>query len=202
VRSGPDARVIGIDPNSDMLRAAREAAGGIEFRTGAGERTGLPHASVDLVVCAQSFHWFAPVEALREFQRILKPGGRVALMWNVRDDEHDAFTKAYSDIARRSQAEARAQGFETHDLRSADPTLGGFFGNARLQVFPNPHRLTLDGLLGRARSASYFPRPGNPLREEFEAELRSLFGQHAHASMVTLWHRAEVTTATRSTLHR
>jgi SAM-dependent methyltransferase len=193
--------VIGIDPNDDMLCQAREApgpAGGqIEYRRGTGEQTGLGDASVDLVVCAQAFHWLRPFDALREFHRVLKPAGRLALMWNVRDDAHNEFTRAYSDLARRAQADAAWRGLEVHEMRSADPTVGGFFHDARLLVFANAQRLTLSALLGRARSASYFPKPGNSLRDEMEAELRSLFERHARDGVLTLMHRAEVTLATR-----
>lgn len=196
------AQVIGIDPNSDMLKTARtssrESHQDIDFREGAGERTGLDDSSVDLVVCAQAFHWLRAIDALREFHRILKKRGQLALIWNVRDESHDALTSAYSDIARRSMDDARANGFETHDLRSADPTVGGYFRDARLQTFANPHRLTLDGLLGRARSASYFPRQGNPLREQLEYELRRLFDDHQRDGVITLMHRTEVTLAMRS----
>lgn len=196
-----EARVVGIDPNQDMLRQARlvtPARLAIVYRQGTGEQTGLDDASVDLVVCAQAFHWLRPLEGLREFHRILKPRGRLALMWNVRDDAHDEFTRAYSDLARRAQADAAARGLETHEMRSADPTAGGFFHDARLLVFPNPQRLTMEALLGRARSASYFPKPDNPLREQMEMKLRQLFGQHARDHVVTLMHRAEVTLATRA----
>lgn len=200
MRGGDAVRIIGVDPNEDMLQTARSAARAaaldIDFLAGSGERTGLDDASVDLVVCAQAFHWLRPLEALCEFRRILRASGRLALIWNVRDDDHDAFTAAYSEIARRSQANARAHGFQTHDLRSANPTIGGYFSDAFLRAFPNPHRLTLDGLLGRARSASYFPRPGDPLRQRLESELAALFTEHARDGVVLLWHRTEVTAAT------
>ena len=45
----------------------------------------LPDASVDAVVCAQSFHWFATREALAEIHRVLKPSGKLGLVWNTRD---------------------------------------------------------------------------------------------------------------------
>jgi ubiquinone/menaquinone biosynthesis C-methylase UbiE len=198
IRAGSDGRVIGIDPNTDMLREARLAAhrGGlsIDFREGTGEQTGLDDQSVDAVVCAQAFHWLKPREALREFHRVLKRMGRLALLWNVRDDDHDAFTAAYSQIARRAMDDAASRGLEVHDLRSADPTVGGYFTNARLRKFGNPHRLTLEGLLGRARSASYFPRV-DPLRGEMEGELRELFTRYQENGAVLLWHRTEVTLA-------
>src|SRR5687768_7266174 len=53
-------KVVGIDPNRDMLAQASQESTGIEYRQGAGEQTGLPDGSIDLVVCAQSFHWFDP----------------------------------------------------------------------------------------------------------------------------------------------
>jgi ubiquinone/menaquinone biosynthesis C-methylase UbiE len=194
--------VIGLDPNADMLATARAASHEenlhIDYRLAEGEKTGLNDASVDLVVCAQAFHWLRAIDALREFHRILKPRGRLALIWNVRDDGHDPFTTAYSELARQSMADARVHGFETHDLRSGDPTLGGFFRDAQLQTFANPHCLTLDGLLGRARSASYFPRPGNPLRDELESDLRQLFVRESRDGVITLMHRTEVTTAVRA----
>lgn len=200
---GGAMRVIGIDPNDDMLRQARRATCDaeieIEYRWGTGERTGLEGGVATLVVVAQAFHWLRHEDALREFHRVLLPRGRLALLWNVRDDGHDAFTTAYSELARQCQANARAQGFETHDLRSADATVGGWFENSAIRAFPNPHRLTLEGLLDRARSASYFPRPGNPLRPIMEARLHDLFDQCAHDGAVTLWHRTEVTMARATT---
>lgn len=190
-----DGRVIGIDPNSDMLDAARAAGGDIDYRLGNAESTGLETASVDRIIVAQAFHWFNAHAALHEFHRILNRHGALALIWNVRDDAYDDFTGAYSDIARRSMADARANGFETHELRSADPTVGGCFVEARRHVFANPHRLTREGLIGRARSASYFPRDGNPLRAQLEHELHALFAEHQRDGMVTLMHRTEVTIA-------
>ncbi len=198
-RARRDSRVIGIDPNEDMLAAARAAnVDGIAYRHGSGEATGLDTAGVDVVVVAQAFHWFKADAALQEFHRILKPHSVLALIWNVRDDDDDDFTRAYSDTARRSMDDARANGLQTHELRSADPTVGGYFRDAQLRVFANPHRLTLEGLLGRARSASYFPREGNPLRVRLEDEIRALFTAHQRDGKVTLMHRTEVTIAKRA----
>src|SRR5205823_2563402 len=92
-------RVIGVDPNADMrARAAAEPLPpGIPVPTycdGRAEATGLPSGQADVVLAAQAFHWFDPDKALREFHRLLKPGGWTVLLWNERD-ETDPFTAAY-----------------------------------------------------------------------------------------------------------
>lgn len=191
------ARVIAIDPNNDMLEQARQArvpeGGAIEWRLGTAEDTGLPRASRDVVLCAQAFHWFDGPRALKELHRVLLAGGRLALMWNVRD-ALDPFTAAYEVVVKRAQAAAKDAGRKVEVGRRADPTEGGWFEDVRAREFPNPHRLDLDGLLGRARSASYYPRAG-PLAEGLEAALREAFARHAQDGHVTLSQRTEVTLA-------
>ncbi|MCO5169084.1 MAG: class I SAM-dependent methyltransferase [Planctomycetes bacterium] len=194
------ARVVGVDPSHDMLEEARrappvEGEGAVEYRLGTAESTGLPDASRDLVTCAQAFHWFDAAKALKELHRVLLRGGRLALVWNVRA-EGDAFTAEYDEVVRRAQAAAKAAGRKVEVTRDADPTLGGWFEGVRVQAFDNAHALDLDGLLGRARSASYFPKAG-PLREDLEAALRAAFERHAREGRVALAQRTEVTLATR-----
>ena len=42
-------------------------------------------ASLDAVTVAQAFHWFDADVAFAELARVLRPGGRVGLIWNARD---------------------------------------------------------------------------------------------------------------------
>jgi SAM-dependent methyltransferase len=190
-------RVIGIDPNDDMLaQARRESTDAIEYRTGTGENTTLADGAVNVVVCAQSFHWFNASRALAEFHRITRPGGRLALMWNIRDDR-DAFTAGYGDVVRRAQADALQRGLDVRNDHSGDITAGGHFTLIERRRFANPQVFDLDGLLGRARSASYFPRSGS-LRTELEKVLKALFEQHQRSGQVTMQQFTEVTLATRT----
>lgn len=87
-------RVTALDPSSRMLaalehRAAeRSAPGGplpLAIRVGSAEATGLRAASTDLVSAAQAWHWFDTDAASAEADRILRPGGRLALIWNSLD---------------------------------------------------------------------------------------------------------------------
>src|SRR5438445_9767149 len=79
--------VVGVEPNAAMRIAAEQLlASSARFQSieGSAEATTLSDASVDLVVAAQAFHWFDRIAAGLEMQRILAPGGAVALVWNDR----------------------------------------------------------------------------------------------------------------------
>ncbi|MCP3902502.1 MAG: class I SAM-dependent methyltransferase [Planctomycetes bacterium] len=197
--AGAGCHVIGIDPNEEMLGRARAAAGAgggsATYRVGSAEATGLDDASADLVTCAQAFHWFDAPRALGEFRRLLVEGGRLALIWNVR--RGGPFAEAFGRITRRAQEDAASRGLVVHRIRSARPeTLGGF-DRVRTHVFENPHALDWPGLLGRADSASYFPRSG-PVREELVTALRRAFDEHAADGRVILEQKTEVTLAERA----
>jgi ubiquinone/menaquinone biosynthesis C-methylase UbiE len=77
-------RVIGIEPNADMRKAAirkledHPYAAHIEYREGVAHQTGLPDGCADIVTAAQSFHWMEPTATLAEIARILRPGGLFA----------------------------------------------------------------------------------------------------------------------------
>jgi SAM-dependent methyltransferase len=80
------ARVVAVEPVPEMLAKLVELNPGVEAKQGSAECIPLAEASVDAVVCAQSFHWFANTGALREIGRVLKIGGTLGLIWNVRDE--------------------------------------------------------------------------------------------------------------------
>lgn len=69
--------VLGIDPSRSMLdqAEARGVPANVHYRLGEAASTGLPDASVDVVVAVQSFHWMEPRATLAEVGRVLRPGG-------------------------------------------------------------------------------------------------------------------------------
>ena len=79
-------RVIATDPLAQMLgHLVRRAPAAAAVRATA-EAIPVHSQSVDVVVAAQAFHWFDPVRSLPEAARVLRPGGHVALTWNLRDE--------------------------------------------------------------------------------------------------------------------
>lgn len=192
------AIVVGVDPNQDMLDQARrddERAASITWHRAAAEATGLESGAFDCVLCAQAFHWFDQPKALAEFARLLRPGGRLALLWNIRDGS-DPFTAEYSRII---AAEAERVDPTMRDAREAlDAALwtSSLFESPRRLEFESPQLLDEEGVVGRATSASYFPRD-EPRRSALLAALRSAFRDHARDGVVTLAHFARLTLATR-----
>jgi ubiquinone/menaquinone biosynthesis C-methylase UbiE len=78
--------VVAIEPNDDMRGQGVESSRdtGVAWRKGSAEATGLAEQSVDLLTMASSFHWADFDRACAEFQRVLRPGGIFAALWNPR----------------------------------------------------------------------------------------------------------------------
>jgi SAM-dependent methyltransferase len=167
-----EVRVLAIEPNAEMRQAAVPHPL-VELRDGTSEATNLTEQSLDLVACFQSFHWFNPVLTLPEFRRILKPSGRLAVVWNLRD-RADALTQGYTQIVKSASRSYPAQ---KHD-RSIEPLLASAdFTNVRSSEFANRQDLDLAGLIGRARSSSYMPNSGAPL-QKLISDLTELYEIH------------------------
>lgn len=189
-------RVIGVEPNEDMrLQSANAASSAVTFVAGTAESTGLHPGCADLVTAFQSFHWFNTEPALAEFHRLLFPGGRVALIWNVRD-LNDRFTAAYSRIVGKHAKNSTAtelQHKEASGLRLLESRL---FTNGRGVSLPNSQSMDLDALLGRVRSTSYLPNSG-PAYDALARDLSKLFERSAADGQVQMIYQTLVFLAER-----
>ena len=170
--------VYAVEPNAEMRRAAEERFAGdaqVHSIDGRAEATGLSDASVDVVVAGQAFHWFKRAETRREFARILRPGGTMAIFWNVRKTDSTPFLRAYETLLRdfgTDYAEVR------HVMNDDDLRL--FYGDAyRKQTFAYEQVFDYDGIRGRLLSSSYVPREGDAKYEPMLAELRRIVDAHA-----------------------
>ncbi len=186
-------RVIAVEPG-DAMRGAAAPHPRVEWVSGRAQATGLAAASLDLVLCAQSFHWFHTGEAVAEFARILKPAGRLALMWNRRSTT-DPLTAGYRQTIVDVGGETEAERMPFTPTIVSD---GGCFSPPERYLFPNVQRLDLDGLIGRARSASYVPKEGEAGQRLLNL-LRALHARFADGDgLVTLVYETEVYLATRA----
>src|SRR4051812_14422455 len=180
-------RVIAVEPG-EVMRSAATPHARVRWMSSRAQAIGLASASVDLAVCAQSFHWFHTAEAVADLARIVRPGGRLALMWNRRS-KTDPLTAGYR------QAIVEVGGEIEAERMAFDPAIvsaGGAFEAPDRVAFAHVQRRDLDALIGRARSASYVPTTGEAA-ERLLTLLRALHTQHADADgIVRLVYETEV----------
>jgi SAM-dependent methyltransferase len=174
------ARVFAVEPNAPM-RAAAEPHPGVTWVDGTAEHTGLDEASADLVTAFQAFHWFDHDAALREMVRVLRPGGRAALVYNERD-ERDPFTAGYGELVRRYQTDETER--RRADGRTAFAAYPAWHAAHTVEI-SNGQRLDRAGLHARARSTSYLPQEG-PAFAALSSALDALFGEYAVDGAVTM----------------
>lgn len=169
------AEVYAIEPNAAMRQAAdAQFAGEPRFHSvdARAEETTLPNGSVDVITAGQAFHWFDRDAARREFLRVLRPGGRVALFWNTRRDDGSAFLRAYEQLLLEFGTDYTKVDHRHVDEDALQPFFGGVYAT---RVFENEQVLDYAGLEGRLRSSSYVPAPGHPNHAPMLAALRRLF---------------------------
>jgi len=125
------AHVTALEPVAAMRATLARDHADVTVVEGTAEAIPLPDAGVDAVICAQAFHWFATPAAVAEMRRVLKPGGVLGLIWNVRDESVpwvaalSAITDPYARGTPRYRTGAwrrcfPAPGFAAIDERRAD----------------------------------------------------------------------------------
>ena len=179
------ARVIAIEPNEEMRSVA--SASGVDARDGRADATGLPDDSADVVCAFQAFHWFTEAVTVVEFARLLRPGGRIALVWNERDTRGDALTAGVRSVEKKFGDTEKLAGADFYNDALVTLLADGGFSRVRRLQFDNEQRLDRDGLLGRVFSTSFAPRSGPRVAATIEAldDLHARFCDNSgHVTMV------------------
>jgi SAM-dependent methyltransferase len=152
--------VYAVEPEPAMrVEAERLLDGHRAFRSlaGSAESTGLADGSVDLITAGQALHWFDPEAAPREFARILRPPGRLALVWNRFGEGGEADLSSW---------------FRPGTLRHGS--------------YPVTIHETWEQYLGGQRSAAGSPNPGEPGYAGFERQQRQLFDSQVQDGLLAV----------------
>ncbi|MDR0272341.1 MAG: class I SAM-dependent methyltransferase [Clostridiales bacterium] len=150
------SRVYCVEPNDDMRRIAENDLGnatGFNSVKAPAENTGLQEGSIDFITAAQAFHWFEPEAFKKECRRILKTGGKVVLVWNVRDYESDIIKKDY-EIRKKYCIDTKGLGVTDIPYGSRD-----FFSDFHYEekIFRNDLNINRETYIGMNLSRSYSP---------------------------------------------
>ena len=183
---GSGSRVFGVEPNREMREAGeRLLAGQPNFTSvdGTAEATTLPDGSIDIITAGQAFHWFDRPKSRLEFQRILRPGGWVVLIWNDRNISDRPFFRAYEELLLTYGTDYALINHKNVD----EQILGEFFGAAGYgsASYPNDQTFDFAGLKGRLLSSSYAPDESDPRHVPMLAALKTLFDAYQTNGTVT-----------------
>lgn len=186
-------RVYAVEPNREMREAGESLlASYSNFVSvdGRAEETTLERGSVNFVTAGQAFHWFDPPHARREFMRILRPGGWVALVWNDRRTQGTPLLEEYE----RLLLEYGLDYAEVSSKYAEESMLAALFGpEAPLRkTFNHEQVFDYDGLRGRLTSSSYTPQPGHPNFEPMLRELEAIFRRHERDGRVVVTYDTKV----------
>ncbi|MBI2486318.1 MAG: class I SAM-dependent methyltransferase [Deltaproteobacteria bacterium] len=168
--------VYGVEPNKEMREVAEDLLkvySNFKSIDGVAESTSLEDCSVDLITVGHAFHWFEVNKSKVEFSRILRPEGRVVLIWNDRRTDTTPFLRAYEDLLLNFGTDYKVANPANFDYGA----LTAFFGNNGFQIklLENFQAFDFEGLKGRLLSSSYVPMEGHPNYEAMMDELQLIF---------------------------
>jgi SAM-dependent methyltransferase len=164
------AEVIAVEPVTAMRDQLAAALPGVRALAGSAEAIPLADASLDAIVCAQAFHWFANRRAFAEIGRVLKPGGAVGLVWNVRD-ERVAWVEALTALIQ--PYEGTAPRYASGEWRRLFPAQGFTPLNERRFAhshFGPPEQVIVDRIL----STSFIAALPASARDDLARRVRAL----------------------------
>lgn len=175
-----------VEPNDDMRNTAESELSGYEnFRSvkGGAEDTTLAAASVDHITTAQAFHWFDVKKFRQECSRIIKPDGKVFLIWNVRDMD-SPLNKELFEIYSKYCSDFR--GF-SGGIKRDDPRIAEFFENKYERVsFVEPLYLDKEKYIARCLSGSYALKEGDKFYPEQMQALEVAFSKYSQNGIITI----------------
>ena len=164
------ARRVAVDPVHAMLHGLIRAAPGVPAVGGRAEALPLRNGSADAATVAQAFHWFEGPTALREIRRILRPGGGLGLIWNIRD-ESAPWAADLTAIIERHRGDT--PGSLLTDWKAwFGPSSG--FGPLEHRTFAFGHSISRDAVLDRVLSISFIATLPDVAREAVRSEVLAL----------------------------
>lgn len=185
-------RIVAVEPIATMRRALAERVPSALIVGGRAEAMPLPADSADAIVAAQAFHWFDGAAALEEFARVLRPRGRVAVVFNRRDDS-DELVRALAEIFEPHRA-----GAPTH---RSDAWRAAFDGSTAYRArqrrsFDFVHEQTPEAVVDRITSISFIAALPEAERRSVAADvLRAVAGRVTERGTVRLRYRTDVFSA-------
>jgi ubiquinone/menaquinone biosynthesis C-methylase UbiE len=168
------AEIVAVEPIAAMRARLEEALPGVAALAGTAEAIPLPDASVDAVTVGQGFHWFANDRALADIHRVLRPDGRLGLIWNARDESAD-WVARLSEIIEPHRGDVPRYVSRKWE-RAFETTM--LFGPLEERQFSFAHEMDAETLVARVASISFIAALPPEERERVLTQVRELAEAH------------------------
>lgn len=183
-------KVYAVEPSGDMrdkLNKLKHDYTDIEIINGTAENTGIKDKSIDLIVSAQSLHWFDLQKAKIEFKRILKDRNLCLFIWNERTSTNNSFTSAYESLIHEF-----VNNYESYITKGSDVILrlNDFVYPATIKkiTFPNVVNMDYEGIVNLFYSYSYSP-PYDSCSQETQhiiKKIETIFNEYSNGKVVEI----------------
>jgi SAM-dependent methyltransferase len=169
--------VIAVEPEPHMRAELARGLPMVDVRDGHATNIPVPDGAVDAVTVAQAFHWFAGREALDEIARVLRAGGRLGLIWNVRDLETPV-QQALEEIlvVYRGAGPPKYHGSPWRDVFTDD----GPFGPLHAAEFQLTHPVNQEEFEALVLSMSFTSQLDDAQRAVVGRSVAAVFAEHAN----------------------
>ena len=167
--------IFGVEPVAGMRSGFVAMCPGVPLVSATAEQLPLAGSSLDAITVAQGFHWFDAPVALTEFARLLRPNGRLGLVWNARDRSNDLVEQLWSIMDR---VEKRAPWRAHDEWKDSAFVEHPDFGALHEATFHHEQVLTREQVLGRFRSVSHIAVLPPVEQEAVIDELRHVLDTH------------------------
>jgi ubiquinone/menaquinone biosynthesis C-methylase UbiE len=180
------AELVAVEPVDGMRRKLAESLPQVRTLPGTAEAIPVSDGSVDAVFCAQAFHWFDGDRALGEIHRVLRPGGGLGLVWNVRDEAVE-WERRLAELLSRYDADAPRKKWDRWKEAFERTTL---FTQLEAREFEHRQEGDVEMMLARVASISFIASLPEEERASFLSEVRELV--EPHESPLVMHYRTEV----------
>lgn len=180
------SRVFAVEPNGDMRKKAEaslEKYSDFVSVAASGESTGLEENSVDFVTAAQAFHWFDREKFRLECRRILRPGGKVLLVWNTKNPSSDVVGEIGALNRRFCPSFSGFSG--GIDFSDSSKEFSDFFSGEYIsKFFKNDFALDKEGFVGRCLSSSYSLKESDDGYSQYVSAFENLFDEYSRNGVI------------------